>query len=118
MTHEELLKVLDRTVETTKKRQAKWKPVAADVLSLSFPRSSMQIKKYFDRGYGRNQFDLSLYNSVGNKIATIDYENFAEAQEALENLFYMAYTIAYEVDETINDILGGLDSPSATEHKK
>ena len=108
MTIDELKTIFTRLKDQTSRKEIKWKPKSSDSLRIDFPRSSIIF--YKNAGYTPY---LSILNSAGNEVAKISKDSFGTAPETAEQLRHMwnaAHTIAYEIDETVQDILSKLGS--------
>ena len=109
MTNQELETIFKKLRDQTTRKQIKWKPINATQLRIDFPRSSI----IFNKPAG-GQPNLSILNSGGASVAQIQYTSFGSHSGTLQELGQMwkeAYEIAYETDETVQDILSKLGNP-------
>src|SRR6266496_960479 len=109
MTTEELKTVFERIREQTSRKLLKWKPSPHGGLRVDFSRSSLQLSVRARQGE-TNLYQLNIYNNTGAIIASIDGTFEPDADQKLFEIFANAYESAYEVDATVQDILGSLGS--------
>ncbi|MEY2578997.1 MAG: hypothetical protein QOI49_1821 [Verrucomicrobiota bacterium] len=106
MSPTQLHTLLAKTHEQTLRKQLKWKAVGDGSLRVDFPRSSIEILQ----GPGEEDFYLlNIYNSSGSMIAQIDSNASEEAHIQLPEMYSSAYSLALEVDATVQDLLAGLE---------
>lgn len=107
MTIKELSTVFDKVCEQTNRRVLKWRPIKDGTLRVDFPRSSVEIQQLSSAA---DFYALFIYNNAGAVVATVDQTFSPDAADKLLSLYKGAYEIAFELDETVADILGGLSS--------
>lgn len=106
MTNQELETIFNRLRDQTARKQIKWKALNPRELRIDFPRSSVVFYKP-----SNEQPYLSILNSGGSSVARIQYTSFSNHSTTLKEINVMwtaAYEIAYETDETVQDILSKL----------
>jgi hypothetical protein len=107
MTQTELQTLFDKIGEQTEKNQLKWKAEADRTFRVDFPRSSIEISKMLD---SVAIYTLNIYNSAGAIIGLIDHSFSSDAAAKLSKIYEKAYSLALQVDATVQDILAGLQA--------
>lgn len=109
MTDEELKTIFVKLRDQTIRKQVKWKPHKNDLLRLDFPRSSILLAKN-STGFPI----LYILNSGGSQVAEVNQYSFNTGTTTgpqLKDMWKRAYEIAFETDETVQDILSKLGGP-------
>jgi hypothetical protein len=109
MTKEELQTLFDKVIQQTDRKLLKWKPVKDDSLRVDFARSSVEIYRE-----AANVDRLLIYNSSGAVVAAINSTFSEGAQQKLAALYDKAYDIAFQVDDTLQDVLASLEGDAAS----
>lgn len=129
--HEKMLLMARNLLEATKEAKISWALTDMEGKFLyAGTRSSVTIERYRDND-GDEIAILSLLNNRGTTVDSIQSEfqrqpdnkwSPAEWNELLDNLYYAARRVAYNVDEAVEsmlaDIEAGTPSPSPPSKKK
>lgn len=115
MTDEQITTLLKTLKQRTIEKALIWKKGSSDIFQISFPNSSITIRKFQSDEYSQPKFSLYILNNRGETVLVVDEENLYcylsdEAHSFLDDLYKMVSDQYYKVDDTIEDILSNLDA--------
>lgn len=111
MTIPEARKLLNHVVEKTARKELKWIATKDGNFRVDFDRSSIESRCNPD--FAEARFELNVYNSAGMIVFSISPSLFpeneiADAIRKLEDIHLAAHDYAFEVSETIEDVMRNL----------
>jgi hypothetical protein len=104
---DDMMKILSMLVSKTEQRTILWHETEEDAFLISFPLSSLILRKMITKS-GYIIYSLVALNTSGEKVGALNSGDSEDVSLTLMKLHENVARLIHRVDETFKDILQGL----------